>query len=108
MKWTKIRESVLKRDHYKCRKCGTSGNLVVHHKDGSGGTEKPNNDLDNLLTLCGHCHAKLEAIIWNNITKKKMGIDKLPKSHYLTGEASPLYKQIRLDPIVAKMFNIQQ
>jgi 5-methylcytosine-specific restriction endonuclease McrA len=46
----------LKRDGYKCVKCGATENLHVHHiialsKDGT-------NDLGNLVTLCPSCHAE--------------------------------------------------
>jgi 5-methylcytosine-specific restriction endonuclease McrA len=43
-----------------CRRCGTSRNLQVHHLTplSSGGAPF---DLDNLVTLCGSCHAQVEA-----------------------------------------------
>jgi 5-methylcytosine-specific restriction endonuclease McrA len=51
-----VRETVLKRDGYKCTKCNCKKNLHVHHiihrKD--GGTD----DIMNLLTLCDLCHAE--------------------------------------------------
>jgi len=47
---------VLKRDGYKCVKCGNEKGLNVHHKDNSGQSEKPNNNIDNLITLCNACH----------------------------------------------------
>ena len=46
----------LERDGYKCTRCGATDNLAMHHKDGSGQTDNPNNDLDNLETLCDSCH----------------------------------------------------
>ena len=46
----------LERDGYKCTRCGATENLAMHHKDGSGQTDNPNNDLDNLETLCSSCH----------------------------------------------------
>ena len=46
----------LERDGYKCTRCGATENLAMHHKDGSGQTDHPNNDLDNLETLCSSCH----------------------------------------------------
>lgn len=50
----------LERDGYKCRKCGATKNIIVHHKDNSRklGFYKMNNDLENLLTLCISCHKK--------------------------------------------------
>jgi 5-methylcytosine-specific restriction endonuclease McrA len=54
------REAALQRDNYKCTCCGTPEDLVVHHIDGNGRrSENPNNDLDNLQTLCRSCHAKV-------------------------------------------------
>lgn len=47
----------LERDDYKCVDCGTEKSLVVHHLDESRKTGKLNNDLQNLVTLCRHCHA---------------------------------------------------
>ena len=51
-----MREKVLIRDGYKCVKCGSTERLHVHHKDGSGQSNNPNNDMDNLETLCMSCH----------------------------------------------------
>ena len=51
------REIVLKRDGYKCKYCQGNKDLVVHHVDGNGrGNSNPNNDLENLITLCRSCH----------------------------------------------------
>jgi len=54
-----LKEQVRQRDHYKCRICGCSQvenerQLDVHHID----YDKKNNDMNNLLTLCVHCHRK--------------------------------------------------
>ncbi len=35
------------------------GMLHVHHKDGN----RANNDTENLVTLCGHCHACVHAAV---------------------------------------------
>jgi hypothetical protein len=54
------RLNALKRDKYKCVKCGAIKNLEVHHKDGKGSgikdKSKWNNRLSNLITLCRKCH----------------------------------------------------
>jgi hypothetical protein len=39
----------------KCIKCGSTKNLLVHHKD----ENRYNNSIDNLETLCKRCHQKL-------------------------------------------------
>jgi len=54
------REAVLDRDDHKCQICNTSRYLVVHHRDGQGrGHSSPNNELDNLITLCRACHVRV-------------------------------------------------
>lgn len=53
------REKCFERDGYKCVRCGSTKQLVPHHKDGSGQTDNPNHDLDNLETLCRKCHMAL-------------------------------------------------
>ena len=56
-----VREAALKRDNYRCVRCGTGVALTVHHKDGKGRSVprgKKNNKLSNLETLCRSCHMK--------------------------------------------------
>lgn len=57
------RFKVLKRDKYRCQKCGITNkehikiynrDITIHHIDGN----KKNNSLDNLITLCLSCHGK--------------------------------------------------
>ena len=50
---------VLERDNYTCQLCENTTQLVIHHKDFSGQSELPNNDVDNLITLCRRCHINL-------------------------------------------------
>ena len=60
------REVILERDNWECVKCGMNQEqhivlfgrgLTIDHIDGQGrNTDKPNNDLDNLQTLCLRCH----------------------------------------------------
>src|SRR3990167_578568 len=53
------REAVLKRDGYRCVKCGARRQLTVHHRDGQGrGHASPNNLLNNLEAQCRACHAR--------------------------------------------------
>jgi len=52
----------LERDGYKCVMCGSTKGLNVHHKDESGSTDKPNNELSNLITLCNACHISIHGI----------------------------------------------
>lgn len=48
---------VMKRDNYKCRLCGTSLNLHLHHIDGRG--KDLTNDINNCIILCRHCHLEV-------------------------------------------------
>lgn len=41
--------------HSSCQKCGSTKNLMVHHKDGNRKNNKPS----NLITLCWSCHEKI-------------------------------------------------
>jgi len=64
------RDKVLERDNWQCQECGMNNeqhivifgkSLNVHHKDGNGRySEKPNNNIDNLITLCHRCHVTIE------------------------------------------------
>ena len=45
---------VMQRDNYKCRLCGTSLNLHLHHIDGRG--KDLTNNVDNCIILCENCH----------------------------------------------------
>ncbi len=51
----------MERDGFKCRSCGSTEDLHIHHIDGSGQSDNPNNVLDNLITLCSSCHARAHA-----------------------------------------------
>lgn len=51
------RSKILERDGFICQLCGRQKRLHVHHIDGVGTTSDcPNNDWDNLITLCHYCH----------------------------------------------------
>jgi len=52
------RESVYRRDDYTCQCCGDDkgGNLVAHHILNFSEHENLRLDIDNGITLCGHCH----------------------------------------------------
>ena len=47
-----LREAVLKRDRFRCRACGASARLVVHHRSGD-------NQKRRLITLCIGCHTRV-------------------------------------------------
>lgn len=48
---------VMQRDKYKCRLCGTSVNLHLHHIDGRG--KDLTNNVDNCIILCKDCHLNI-------------------------------------------------
>ncbi len=54
------REEILSRDFHTCQDCKIDHHQIrldVHHSDGRGrGMRNPNNQLDNLITLCHSCH----------------------------------------------------
>jgi 5-methylcytosine-specific restriction endonuclease McrA len=52
--YRRLMNRVLERDGWRCRKCGSLENLQVHHK--MKRSHQGNDSLDNLVTLCGHCH----------------------------------------------------
>ena len=53
--WQAVRERTLRRDRYRCRKCGARTRLEVHHVNYDRiGKENPT----DLLTLCYKCHRK--------------------------------------------------
>ena len=47
-----LREKVLERDRHRCRACGTSKRLIVHHRTGDNAEQV-------LITLCIRCHVQL-------------------------------------------------
>lgn len=54
------RSSILYRDNNKCALCHSTEDLIVHHIDGQGrSTDTPNNNPENLVTLCRSCHMKV-------------------------------------------------
>lgn len=68
-RWERIRRTIIERDKV-CRWCGTDRSsdgrgLHVHHIDGRRNYEDVNlaNRPDNLVTLCGACHMRVEMFI---------------------------------------------
>lgn len=68
--WSDKRDKILKRDGFKCTKCGCNKNLQAHHKyyvNGKKAWEYPNKAL---TTLCKPCHHLEHNITDENHTKK--------------------------------------
>jgi 5-methylcytosine-specific restriction endonuclease McrA len=52
--YRRLMKRVLERDGWRCQNCGLLENLQVHHKIRR--SQLGNDSLDNLVTLCAHCH----------------------------------------------------
>ena len=63
--WKEKREDRKFLDGLKCRFCGSAKNLQVHHITYEN---VPNEDMDDLITLCKSCHEKLHLV---DIQRKK-------------------------------------
>lgn len=62
--WFTFRDKILKRDEYKCYKCGNTNNLQVHHHVPYVKNKKPwEYELEECITLCKGCHAKEHKLI---------------------------------------------
>lgn len=70
------RQKAKERDHFQCQICGKTTRLQVHHIDEMGEREfnshtrrkasDVNNSLNNLVTLCRHCHNSVTLFLHNN------------------------------------------
>ena len=58
-KYKKWKESVLRRDCYRCRKCGSKEDLVVHHITHFAENVDLRFDEENGITLCRACHREV-------------------------------------------------
>jgi len=56
--WRQLRAKVLARDCHICTRCGSVGQLEVHHIDG----DARHNATGNLMTLCRPCHQGIERL----------------------------------------------
>jgi len=54
--WRRLRERVLRRDGYRCRRCGATGRLEVHHRYYLRGHMAWQYPMRALVTLCRDCH----------------------------------------------------
>lgn len=65
--WMRVRREVLARDGHRCRACGQSHGLDVHHvvMRSLGGSD----DATNLIALCRDCHTSVHGHVlilrWN-------------------------------------------
>ena len=70
--WKEIRVDRIFLDGYKCRFCGSAKNLVVHHITYEN---VPNENMDDLLTLCKTCHNELHK--YDQIRKGSFSLPKV-------------------------------
>lgn len=61
--WRLLRDKILQRDNYKCKKCGNKNQLEIHHIVPYEIIK--NHSEKNLITLCKSCHTKEERK-WNS------------------------------------------
>ena len=73
--WRKLRKEVLKRDNYQCCQCGAGAAesgfpLEIHHIIPPKGNKELFFDINNCVTLCKWCHAKItqEEVMENNLS----------------------------------------
>ena len=57
LSYDRLRQQILRRDGWRCQRCGTMSNLEVHHREfrSHSGADSE----ENLVTLCTTCHAKV-------------------------------------------------
>ena len=61
MEWDELRRKCYARDDYKCQICGSGGRVHAHHLSYERrGTPE---ELDDLQTLCGICHAMVHGYL---------------------------------------------
>ena len=61
----KFRKSILARDGYTCQLCGNKEKQLIAHHLIPYRISK-NNDVENLITVCAHCHRIVENYYWKN------------------------------------------
>ena len=55
-KWKHKRAEIIRRDHKKCKICGSENELQVHHIYSLDTNPELRLENSNLITLCDHCH----------------------------------------------------
>lgn len=68
MDWT---QAVMKRDGYKCRRCGAKGRLQAHHIKPYADYPRLRYVLSNGLTLCISCHKRTKTYGWKGMHKER-------------------------------------
>ena len=69
------RYKATQRDNFTCQLCGETKGIIVHHIDGFGYTSgNPNDDINNLITLCRKCHSPI-TLLRRDIVNRKLACD---------------------------------
>lgn len=92
-RWQRKRLEIMQRDDFKCRECGTTNDLNVHHIRYIDGRMPWEYDNGDLVTLCGKCHKELH----EEIERKRKDADKFCERAFRAEHLSDLllyYKQI--------------
>ncbi len=66
------REQVYKRDEYKCRHCGATGELQAHHIEPWAACRESRFVVNNGLTLCIPCHSKIHGRVLRSVRRPRM------------------------------------
>ena len=53
--YERLKQHVLRRDAWRCQRCGARSNLEVHHKEFR--SQNGDDSEENLITLCAGCHS---------------------------------------------------
>lgn len=91
-KGNRLRGKILERDGYKCRICGSSENLEVHHMQALVYHGKSKEE--NLVTLCEECH----------VFAPEKSIEENEK--YLKERNKDIYDRMMQEPNVAAMVSV--
>jgi len=55
--YNQLRQEILRRDGWRCQRCGTRSNLEVHHQEFR--SHCGDDSEENLITLCASCHEQV-------------------------------------------------
>ncbi len=84
--YRRLMKRVLERDGWRCRKCGSLENLQIHHKIKR--SQRGNDSLDNLVTLCAYCHMEEHGQLSYTIPAAKLCTKPKPRTKYNSPQRS--------------------